>query len=121
MSNRFLLIGVICCAMLAAVAVSTMAQRKETNKTQPAAAEQTARRELYGKVLNVKGTVVTLQTKSGKTVQVDSARALETRRSVPIAVGRAIRVNGTYDKKGVLQADSIQWAKNSPAMWSADE
>ena len=119
MRNTFIFIGVICSGMLATIAVSTMAQ-KEANHAQ-AAGEQAGRLEVYGKVLNVKGTVITLQTKSGTTVEIDSARALEAHRSVPVAVGRAIRVNGTYDKKRVLQADSIQWAKNSPVMWPADK
>jgi hypothetical protein len=119
MRNTCTFVGVICCGVLATIAVSTRAQ-KEANQAQ-AAGEQAGRRELYGKVLNVKGTMITLQTKSGTTVAIESARALEAHRSVPVAVGRAIRVNGTYDKKGVLQADSIQWAKNSPVMWPADK
>lgn len=118
-NSTFISIGVICCGMLATIAVSTRAQ-KETKQPQ-AAREQAGRRELYGKVLGVKGTVITLQTRSGTTVEIDSAGALEARRSVPVAVGRAIRVIGTYDKKGVLQADSIQWAKNSPVMWPTDK
>ncbi len=119
MRNTFRFIAAISCGMLATIAVSTMAQ-KETNQAQ-ATGEQAGRRELYGKVLSVKGTVITLQTKGGSTAQIDSSRALEAHRSVPVAVGRAIRVNGLYDKKGVLQADSIQWAKNSPAMWPSDK
>lgn len=119
MRNTSMVVGLICCGVFATIAVSTMAQ-KETNPAQ-AAGEQAGRRELYGKVLSVKGTVITLQTKSGTTVEIDSARALEAHRSVPVAVGRAIRVNGSYNKKGVLQAESIQWAKNSPAMWPADK
>ena len=76
--------------------------------------------ELYGKVQSIKETMISIQTRTGTTVQVDSAVALKGERSAPIVVGHAICVRGTIDKKGVLHAESIQRAKDASAMWPAD-
>jgi hypothetical protein len=77
-------------------------------------------REVYGKVQSIKEAVITIQTRTGATLEVDSAAALKGERSAPIVIGHAICARGRIDKKGVLHAESIQRAKDAPAMWPAD-
>ena len=77
-------------------------------------------REVYGKVQSIKETMITVQTRTGTTLEVDSAAALKGERSAPIVIGHAIFARGTMDKKGILHAESIQRAKDAPAMWPAD-
>jgi len=77
-------------------------------------------REVYGKVQSIRETKITIQTRAGTTLEVDSAAALKGERSAPIVIGHAICARGTMDKKGVLHAESIQRAKDAPAMWPAD-
>ena len=94
----------------------------QVEKAQKKAEEKnaTAVHEVYGKVQSIKETMIEIQTRTGSTVQVDSAVALKGERSAPIVVGHAICARGTIDKKGVLHAESIQRAKEAPAMWPAD-
>ena len=84
------------------------------------APEQGATREIYGKIQSIKGTIVTLQTRSGSLVQVDAKPAIAAEHSVTLLVGRAIDVKGMVDKAGVLHAESLQKAKDSPNIWPAD-
>jgi hypothetical protein len=37
-----------------------------------------------------------------------------------LLVGHAIVATGTWDKKGVLHAEIVQKAKDSPAVWPPD-
>jgi len=84
------------------------------------AAEAGATREIYGKIQSVKGTMVTLQTRTGTLVQVDAKPAITAERSVTLIVGHAIQVKGALDKSGVLHAEIVQKAKDSPTIWPAD-
>jgi hypothetical protein len=81
---------------------------------------QAQKREIYGKIQSVKGTMFTLQTRSGTLVQVDTKPALEAQRAVNLLVGHAIVATGTVDKKGVLHAEIVQKAKDSPTVWPPD-
>lgn len=83
-------------------------------------AEQRTNREFYGKIQSVKGTMVTLQTRSGALVQVDVKPAIAAERSVTLIVGHAVEVTGTVDKAGVFHAEILQKAKDSPTVWPAD-
>jgi hypothetical protein len=83
-------------------------------------AEQKDTREIYGKIQSIKGTLVTLQTRTGTLVQVDVKPAVAAQRSVPLIVGRAIAVKGKDDKAGVLHAEILQRAKDSSILWPAD-
>jgi hypothetical protein len=95
---------------------------KEIPKKESAAksAEQKPAREIYGKIQSLKGTLVTLQTRTGNIVQVDAKPAMEAQRSVPLVVGRAVAVKGTVDKAGILHAEILQRAKDSSILWPAD-
>src|SRR5271167_370640 len=65
-------------------------------------AEPGVTREIYGKIQSIKGTMVTIQTRTGTSVQVDTKPAIATDRNVTPIVGHAIAVKGTVDKAGVL-------------------
>ena len=101
-------------ALVMAQAPAPEAAKKEN------AAERGATREIYGKIQSVKGTMATLQTRTGTLVQVDAKPAIAADRSVTLIVGHAIDVKGTLDKAGVLHAETIQRAKDSTAIWPAD-
>ena len=104
------------------LAVSQAQAANQTGKTESAAkpADQKATQEIYGTIQNIKGTLVTLQKRDGKLVQVDAKEAVKAQRSVPLVVGRAIAVKGTVDKVGILHAEILQRAKDSSVLWPAD-
>ena len=103
-------------------AMAQTSAAKETTQKDSAvkSAEQKDTREIYGKIQSFKGTLVTLQTRTGSVVQVDAKPAMEAQRSVPLVVGRAIAVKGTVDKTGVFHAEILQRAKDSSVLWPAD-
>jgi hypothetical protein len=72
------------------------------------------------KSIDVGGSQLTVQTRSGRLVQVDASPAIQTNRVNIPPVGHAVNVQGTYDAKGVLQASMIQRAKDSSVGWPAD-
>jgi hypothetical protein len=118
----------ICMVVLAVVASgnsfaapqapATKGTAKQESATRPG--EQKSTREIYGKIQSLKGTLVTLQTRTGSLVQVDAKGAMKAQRSAPLVVGRAIAVKGTVDKAGVLHAEILQRAKDSSTLWPAD-
>jgi hypothetical protein len=105
-----------CIAMPQVPAAKETAKKGNASKS----AEQKATREIYGKIQSLKGTLVTLQTRTGSLVQVDAKLAIEAQRSVPLVVGRALAVKGTVDKAGLLHAEILQRAKDSSILWPAD-
>jgi hypothetical protein len=76
--------------------------------------------EIYGRIRSITGSRFTVQTRSGNVVEVDGTAALQAHRSVPLVVGHAVDVRGTYDAKGILQAYIILRAKDSLLTWPAD-
>jgi hypothetical protein len=72
------------------------------------------------KSIDAGGSQLTVQTRSGRLVQVDASAAIQTNRVNIPPVGHAVNVHGTYDAKGVLQASMIQRAKDSATGWPAD-
>ena len=62
-------------------------------------------------IRKVDGSRVTAQTSDGKELIIDAAPAVQSSRVIPLVPGRVIQVMGVYDKKGALNADSIQRAK----------
>jgi hypothetical protein len=104
------------------IAVPRAHAAKQTAKKESAtkAMEEKASREIYGKIQSIKGTMVTLQTRTGRVVQVDAKPAMEAQRSAPLVVGRAVAVKGTVDKAGTFHAETLQRAKDSSILWPAD-
>jgi hypothetical protein len=76
--------------------------------------------QICGTIQAIKGTQITLETRDKSTVEVDAAPAIKNFRSSVLTVGGTVMVQGAYDPKGVLHAESIQRAKSSPATWPAD-
>jgi hypothetical protein len=118
----------ICLIVLAVVASGNSFAAPQAPATKGTAKQESATksggqkvtREIYGKIQTIKGTLVTLQTRTGSLVQVDAKEAMEAQRSAPLVVGRAIAVKGTIDKAGVLHAEILQRAKDSSTLWPAD-
>lgn len=80
-----------------------------------------AQAEVYGRIRSITGSRLTLQTRKGDLLEVDTTTAVQAQRCVPLVVGHAIDVRGTYDPKRVLQANIILRAKDSPASWPAEK
>jgi hypothetical protein len=89
--------------------------------SQPAAksTEQTPH-QIYGTIRSIKSDRLTLETREKRLVEVDAAPAIKTYRSSVLNVGGTIIVEGEYDAKGVLHAETIQRAKVFRAIWPAD-
>jgi hypothetical protein len=54
---------------------------------------------------------------TGALVIVDTTAAVAADQSVPLVVGRAVHVFGSPDADGLWHAQSIQRAKDAPALW----
>jgi hypothetical protein len=72
------------------------------------------------KSIDAGGSRLTVETRTGRLVQVDASGAIQTRRTNLPSAGRAVDVRGTYDAKGVLHAEMILRQKESSAGWPAD-
>ncbi len=82
---------------------------------------RTSGHEIYGVVSAATGNVIELRLRTGKVVTVDNNRAHEADRSVEIYVGRALGIDGDYDKTGVFHARMTFRAKDSPDLWLSDK
>jgi outer membrane protein assembly factor BamB len=76
--------------------------------------------QVFGVVTKVEGSVITLRTRTGSEVRVNTTAADKANLSAAAPLGRALQVSGTIDSAGVMQADVIMRVKNSPAFWEAD-
>lgn len=76
--------------------------------------------QVYGTIRAIKGGMLTLETREKRSLEVDAAPAVKSYRSSVLNVGGTVIVEGQYDAKGVLHAETIQRAKTSPAIWPAD-
>jgi hypothetical protein len=81
-----------------------------------------ARHLITGTLLAARGSTLTLQTRTGKTLTVDASKALNTQRvGGPLTVGVPFSVLGsTVDRAGTLVATSIVRAKPSAERWPDD-
>jgi hypothetical protein len=121
MKNTRICASLIAFAVIAGFAVPMHSATRQSPKA--AKSKETSEpvtREVYGKIESIKGTTVSIRTRSGEALQVDAKPAQEAFRAAPLVVGRAIAVKGTVDKAGVLHAETIQRAKDSAAAWPAD-
>jgi hypothetical protein len=76
--------------------------------------------QVFGVVIKVEGSEITLQTRTGRQVRVDPTAAENAHLSAGVRLGGAIQVRGTIDSRGVMRAEGILRARNSPAFWEAD-
>jgi hypothetical protein len=79
-----------------------------------------AAHEVTGTLLAIKGSKLTLRTRTGRVVRVDASEARRRERSAVLVLGKPFYVSGTYDAAGVLHAAAIVRAKRSQATWPAD-
>jgi hypothetical protein len=75
---------------------------------------------ICGVILKVNRTNLELQTRTGKIIQVDAAKAIKAQRSVALREGLAVAAEGTVDKAGSLQAETINRIKSSRTLWPED-
>jgi hypothetical protein len=76
--------------------------------------------EIFGRVQTLDGFVMTVAKRDGSTVTVDAGGAARNYKYAPAAVGRAVRLRGTFDQAGTFNASIVLHAKQNPAMWPAD-
>ncbi|HEX4158577.1 MAG TPA: hypothetical protein VHY79_08880 [Rhizomicrobium sp.] len=76
--------------------------------------------EIYGTVMKIRGSSIALRTRKGVVVAVDGLGAMQEHNSVPLFIGQAIGVDGSYVHSGAVRASSIFGAKDSPALWPDD-
>ncbi len=87
------------------------------------AGKQTSNHSLhrvYGRILGVSGTQMTIESRTHQVIKVDVAEALRAHMCAPLVVGHAIGVEGTSDARNVLHAQMISRAKDSLELWPAD-
>jgi hypothetical protein len=75
--------------------------------------------EIFGNISSVNGSQLTVQTRTG-TINVDATLAVQNDQCIGLEVGGAVDMQGSFDANGVLQASSIQRAKDSSDLWPAD-
>jgi hypothetical protein len=71
-------------------------------------------------LISINGAMLTLSTRTGKTVLVDDSDAMRQERSSVLDVGEPFTAQGSYDAAGVLHAVTIVRAKPSQALWAPD-
>lgn len=97
-------------------------KQKSSNPAPKAKADESkvVARDMFGIVRDIKDSRLTIQTRTGQLIQVDAATAMQAHLSVAPVVGHAVEVRGTSDASGILHAETILRAKDSPAMWPPD-
>jgi len=86
----------------------------------PAADPPPTSPELYGTVIKIRGSSISLRTRAGRIVIVDGALAMREHNKSQFFIGSAIGIDGSWGPGGVLRASAIFRAKNSPALWPDD-
>lgn len=76
--------------------------------------------EIYGIVRSVASDMVVVQKRGGEELRVDTRTAKTASRYAAAAVGRGLIARGTYNKSGVLVAETVLHALRNPAMWPTD-
>ena len=69
--------------------------------------------EITGTLLEIKGSAISIKTRSDETVMIDATKAAQEQRSAILVIGKAFSVQGTYDANGKLLATIIVRAKPS--------
>lgn len=76
--------------------------------------------DVTGTLIAIRGSILTLRTRTGKIARVDDSAAVRHERSADLIAGEPFNVRGTYDASGVLHAAAIVRAKPSQATWPPD-
>jgi hypothetical protein len=73
--------------------------------------------QIFGRIIRIDTPQITIQPATGPLVMVDTTEAVAADLSVVFVVGRAVHVFGAPDIDGLWHAQSIERAKDSPALW----
>jgi hypothetical protein len=73
--------------------------------------------QIFGKITRIDIPQISIQPASGALVIVDTTDAFAAHQSVPLEVGRAVHVFGPVDATGTWHAQTIERAKDDPALW----
>lgn len=73
--------------------------------------------QIFGRIIRIDTSQITIQPATGAPVTVDTTTAVAASQSVPLVVGRAVHVFGPRDAAGLWHAQTIQRAKDEPALW----
>jgi hypothetical protein len=73
--------------------------------------------QIFGRITRIDTPQITLQPAIGALVAVDTTPAVAADQSIPLVLGRAVHVFGSPDTDGLWHAQSIERAKDSPALW----
>jgi hypothetical protein len=95
--------------------VTSLPEREATD-----AAVETTGHHVAGIVTAIDGTRLQLQTRDGRTIEVDIAKAKTERHAVTAVVGQPVMARGEYAPDGSMQANVLLHAKPSPASWTPD-
>jgi hypothetical protein len=110
--------------VLASPSIRATAAAADNVQVSQAGFEETAvfswEHRLSGKVVGLKGTMVEIETRDKRSVEVDAAPAIKSHRAYVLEVGGLITAFGSYDQKGVLHAKGISRAKRLPVAWPED-
>ncbi len=86
----------------------------------PMHAMRGAPNELTGTLVGISGSILSVRTRTGRTIRVDDSEAAAHEQTGDLVVGRPFNVRGKYDAAGVLHAVAIVRAKPSQATWPPD-
>ena len=76
--------------------------------------------QIYGTVVALHGTSLSLQLRTGHTIVVDASRALADHRSVLLTPTRPVIVRGTIGANGTVHALTILRSHSMPEYWPPD-
>jgi hypothetical protein len=76
--------------------------------------------EIHGTVRSMNGNLVTIATRSGELVTIDSTQAEKMSRMAQPSVGNGLVARGAMTGAGIFNADTIMHAKKNPAIWQPD-
>jgi hypothetical protein len=76
--------------------------------------------EVYGILVSAEGGRLVVRDRTEKIIEVDATVAIREYHSVPLVIGRAVHLGGTYDGAGVLHVATVLRARMSAADWPPD-
>jgi hypothetical protein len=85
----------------------------------PSAPREPLPSQLFGRIVRIDTPQITIQSATGVLVRVDTTAAVAADQSVLLVVGRAVHVLGAPDTEGLWHAQSIERAKDAPALWQS--
>jgi outer membrane protein assembly factor BamB len=88
--------------------------------TSPVMALATGGHEFFGTIVALHGETLSVRLRSGRFVTLDATAATRASRTTTLYLGEAVLVEARDAGRGSLVTESIQRAKDSPALWWSD-